>query len=101
MERSIAVYLSAIYLVVGARTEHSYWVVIVMLAWIKGSLRIQKQLIFSYFAYAPLIQLTQTRPLMAWPKLKGSIGVVVESFHDGGCKAPGWDVLVQRMCAVI
>ena len=55
-------------------------------------------LIFCICTFDPV---DQTRPLMAWPKLKGSIGVVVESFHDGGCKAPGWDVLVQRMCAVI
>ena len=62
----------------GAKTDCRNRVVIVRLERVKVAVRISKALFFSYFEKAHLIQLTRLGPLMAWPKIEGYTGVLVD-----------------------
>ena len=53
------------------------------LEWVKGTDRRPKFLLLSYFAKAPLIQLTWSGPLRAGQKFEGFSGLMMEKLHDG------------------
>ena len=61
----------------GDETDRRTRVVLVKLAWGKGAVRRNKYLLLSYCAKAPLIQLTWSGPLRAWPKLEVFSGLMV------------------------
>ena len=55
------------------------WIVIGKFSQVKVLVNIPKALFLLYCAKAPLIQLTRSGPLRAWPKIEGFSGVVVEN----------------------
>ena len=64
----------------GDKTYHRKRFVLGKLECVKGELRIPKVQFLSYCEKSPLIQLTQSGPLRAWPKLEVFSGVMVEKF---------------------
>ena len=70
--------LLLIFLMDGARTDLRTHVVLGNVLWRNGSARIPKALFLSYCAYEPLIQLTGSDTLRAWPKFEGFSGVMAE-----------------------
>ena len=82
---------SVIFLMDWPRTDQRNLVVIGRLAWGKGAVRRPKALFLSYFAKSPLIRLTRSGPLRAWPKFECYKGVVVQNtFMVGSIMGRPW-----------